>query len=1006
MVEILESYCGLNPFILFLKQQIFKRDLTPFEEEYVLTNINYSGYRFKSVVKLNVGSKNVEYLNKQFGTEKQFEQISVEVLIGETSSIYHFGFKQKSFFVYKDDCENPIKKEITSVEFDPTPYDTNNNWGRKLYPHQIDGVKFMMLQNPAFCWDDVGLGKMAAYDSKVLTPNGWVEMRNINAGSQVIGSKGQAINVLQVYPQPVKEMYNIHFTDGAVVEVCGEHLWAVQNDNDRRRSGKYRVKSTLQLKEDLSKPQYKKKKWFIPVVEPVQFNPQDINVHPYLMGCLLGDGYLGGGTMKITSADQELLIHLSKILPIDNKIKQKSAIEYSFVSNSRVNNLTRYIKEYGLFKKTSGDKFIPDAYKFNTIENRIALLQGLLDTDGYCTKDGTIQFYTVSEQLCIDFKELIRSLGGIVKQTIKKGKYKKHDTIIACKDCYVLTVNLPQNIIPFKLSRKLNRIKKVKKYIPYRAISDISFSRYSDGQCIRVDAKDSLYVMGEYVVTHNTAQSIVAALASGYKNILVVTLASLKLNWRREIENYRNTVKIISGSEWDETKTTFTIINYEILKNFVVSKKAKNKQVSTNHLLKQQFDCIILDEIHRAKNPQSIQSNCINLICSQSSVKKVIGLSGTPFERNIDFYNICRTINRNVTDVVLANGWIQDVIENHREYALRYCNAYEQVLDNPKTKREKAEILELLSDEVKKFSRVKGVLNVIQQHGVRIGKIKDWQIGVDGVPVLATNLTVKDCQWLLKQGFEDRRKKVIVLGRKVGDVKIENSNTEELYLRIRHTQIIRKKTDILEYFPSKIIFPLYFELSANEKLEYRELWEEYLAEKNMNGGNLTQEDLQKISQSVKMRQFLAQLKCSHTCNFVENKIEEGLKVIIFTHFKEEYEYFVKYFGKLSVGIHATMAAEKKQSLIDKFQTDENIKVIVGNIRTLGTGHNITKGDVAIINSPDWNSGEHEQAEGRSWRIGRTEDVTVYYCLFENTHEEEVFERSKQKKDNKDIILQT
>jgi SNF2 family DNA or RNA helicase len=88
------------------------------------------------------------------------------------------------------------------------------------------------------------------------------------------------------------------------------------------------------------------------------------------------------------------------------------------------------------------------------------------------------------------------------------------------------------------------------------------------------------------------------------------------------------------------------------------------------------------------------------------------------------------------------------------------------------------------------------------------------------------------------------------------------------------------------------------------------------------------------------------------------------------------------------------------------QRDENIKVIVGNIRTLGTGHNITKGDVAIINSPDWNSGEHEQAEGRSWRIGRTEDVTVYYCLFENTHEEEVFERSKQKKDNKDIILQT
>lgn len=660
MLEILESYHGSNPFIVYLKQEIFKRNLSAFEEEYIRTNINYSGYKFHFAVKLKVGAKNVEYLNKQFGTDKTFEEISIENLIGETSNIYHFGYKQRSFFVYKDDCENPFKKEINSVEFDPTPFDNNNNWGRKLYPHQVEGVKFMMLQNPAFCWDDVGLGK--------------------------------------------------------------------------------------------------------------------------------------------------------------------------------------------------------------------------------------------------------------------------------------------------------------------------------------------------------TAQSIVAALASGYRNVLVVTLASLKLNWRREIENYRQSAKIISGSEWNDSKTMFTIINYEILKNFVVSKKAKNQKDSTNQLLKQQYDCVILDEVHRAKNPKSIQSDCINAICSQNSVKKIIGLSGTPFERNIDFYNICRTVNKNITDVVLVNGWIQDVIENYREYALRYCNAYEQVLDSPKTKRDKAEILALLSQEVKSFSRVRGVLNIIQQHGIRVGKLKNWQIGVNGTPMLVSNLNVKDCQWLLKQGFEDRRKKIMVLGQKQGDVKVENSNTDELYLRIRHTQIIRKKTDILEYFPAKIIFPLYFDLSPKEKVEYRELWDEYLTEKNIKG--LTPEDLMEMSRSIKMREFLALLKCSHTCNFIENKIEEGLKVIVFTHFKNEYEYFLKHFGKLAIGLHATMSAEKKQAIIDKYQQDDNVKVIVGNIKTLGTGHNITKGDVAIINSPDWNSGEHEQAEGRSWRIGRTEDVTVYYCLFEDTHEEKVFERSNQKKDNKDILLQT
>jgi SNF2 family DNA or RNA helicase len=180
------------------------------------------------------------------------------------------------------------------------------------------------------------------------------------------------------------------------------------------------------------------------------------------------------------------------------------------------------------------------------------------------------------------------------------------------------------------------------------------------------------------------------------------------------------------------------------------------------------------------------------------------------------------------------------------------------------------------------------------------------------------------------------------------------------------------------------------------------MWEEYLSERPIK--KASQEELAIVSQSIKMREFLAKLKIQHTTNFVEGKIEDGLKVIIFTHFKEEYEAFMKHFSKIAVGINASMSPEKKQGLIDSFQNDDKVKVIIGNIKTLGTGHNLTKGDVAVINSPDWNSGEHEQAEGRSWRIGRKEDVTVYYCLFDATHEEEVFERARQKQENKNIIM--
>ena len=104
------------------------------------------------------------------------------------------------------------------------------------------------------------------------------------------------------------------------------------------------------------------------------------------------------------------------------------------------------------FFKKSHTKFIPENYKFNTKKIRLEILQGLLDTDGYCSKDGTIQFYSTSEQLSNDVKELIQSFGGVARQSSKIGKYKKPDgTIVECKLCYILTINLPESIIPFKL---------------------------------------------------------------------------------------------------------------------------------------------------------------------------------------------------------------------------------------------------------------------------------------------------------------------------------------------------------------------------------------------------------------------------------------------------------------------------------------------------------------------------------------------------------------------------
>jgi SWI/SNF-related matrix-associated actin-dependent regulator 1 of chromatin subfamily A len=492
-----------------------------------------------------------------------------------------------------------------------------------------------------------------------------------------------------------------------------------------------------------------------------------------------------------------------------------------------------------------------------------------------------------------------------------------------------------------------------------------------------------------------TRQSICTAIASNYKKILVITLAGLKINWSKEIKEFNQTSKIINSSKWNDEETTFTIINYEILTNFIKVKDSKKD--GSNILLDEDYDMIIFDEVHRAKNPKSQQSKAIKKLCSGKNLKKIIGLSGTPFEKNIDFFNICRTLDVQINNLVLnsASRW-NDIVENYNDYAFRYCNAREQIIETQKTKQRKADIESQINTNVKKQRYYKRLLNIIEQYGERKKGI--WSIE----NIAVSDLTVNDCNRIINKNYQDNRKKVLVLGQYVNGVKVENTNSEELHQRIKAYQIRRKKKDVLEYFPEKIIFPLFMSMGIKERLEYKRLIEEYLLEQGVK--EITEEIKEKMLISIKIRQFLSLLKVKHTADFVKNKVEDGKKVIVFTHFKDEYDMFLDEFGEICLGINATMSNEKKQEKIDKFQTDEKVKIIVGNIKTLGTGHNLTKADIVIFNSPNWNSGEHEQGEDRAYRIGRSEDVNVFYALFENTHEEEVFDRANSKKENKNILI--
>jgi SWI/SNF-related matrix-associated actin-dependent regulator 1 of chromatin subfamily A len=427
-----------------------------------------------------------------------------------------------------------------------------------------------------------------------------------------------------------------------------------------------------------------------------------------------------------------------------------------------------------------------------------------------------------------------------------------------------------------------------------------------------------------------TMTSIAAAIHVNAKKVLVVTLASLKVNWKREVEAMSQTAKIINGSEWNDDDAKFTIINYEILKNFhKIPKGRKPKNwVEESKLLDEKFDVIILDEGHKCKSQKSQRSKIINVLAKAKHTKYLWVLSGTLIEKNEDFFNVCKVINCPIKGAIVIGDYSTEY-KCYYEYQTRYCNK---------------------------------------------------------IPIKKTINGVK---------------KEILITPKVKGEKIENINTHELRQRVKHKIYRVIKTRDLDGFVEKHRIPLYFELSEKEMKKYDKLFDDYLEEKAAQGIQ-TSEDAARLTESIKLRQYLADVKVPHTVAFAKSLFEDEEKVIIFTHFKSEFEKIVKKLGKKVVSVKS--GSKNNQDAIDAFQNDPNVLGIVGNILTLGTGHNLTKGDNVIINSPNWNSGEHAQAEDRAWRLGRTEDVNVYYMLFENTEEEVVFNRSENKKGNKEIFF--
>jgi len=447
-----------------------------------------------------------------------------------------------------------------------------------LQPQQARVIKKIQDKNTSglVLYHGMGSGKGLVIGSKILTPTGWINIEDIKQNTEVISVNGVKANVTGVYPQGYKDVYKITFRDGATIECDDSHLWFTQSRCERKNyvkskdQFKYRwvgkVRSTSEIKDTVLSND-NSLNYTIPIVKPIHFKYRKLPLDPYFVGLILGDGSICGGGCAITTADDEILQSIKSLFP-NFTLKKYSKYTYGLGKPKGYNSyIVQAFKELKLQGMNCFTKFIPDIYMFNTVKSRIALLQGLMDTDGTVSKDGmAIVYESVSKQLADGVQFLVESLGGLAKITTRiptysyKGEKKKGAL------CYRVWLSLPPNINPFRLHRKAIQVIPKTKYKPTRYIKSIEYVGKKETICIAIDDPSHLYITEHCIVTHNTRESIESWKALGLPKTDIIVPASLKSNYRKELQRwYGNSnpsnINLISQQRFANSKLNTPIYN-------------------------------------------------------------------------------------------------------------------------------------------------------------------------------------------------------------------------------------------------------------------------------------------------------------------------------------------------------------------------------------------------------------------------------------------------------------
>lgn len=380
-----------------------------------------------------------------------------------------------------------------------------------------------------------GVGKCIANNTPIPLANGtWKTVGEVRPGDKLIGLNGLPTTVLKIHPQQEKKrVYEVVLRDGRKIECCEDHLWTYY----------YKPRTNWKIKTSALKELYEKKeklglqnkdgqfRYRLPLPKPAQYEEKTLFPSPYIMGLILGDGSfrypLNQKAFYFSSRDEELPTYIAKELHA--KLKRNSIKNYSWSFQTEQEDkrkniwveeiLTNYPE---LWNKKSEDKFIPEDYLNASAEQRMALLRGLLDTDGCIDVKGRVSVCSVSYTMIKQIQKLCYSLGFTANIILDKREYKYPNSNGIC---YILHIQCDKHIKPrlFNLSykkaiaEKYASSNKREERRDWIAIKDIvKTDRFEDMTCFTVDAEDALFLVGDYIPTHNTRLAVFDACELAY----------------------------------------------------------------------------------------------------------------------------------------------------------------------------------------------------------------------------------------------------------------------------------------------------------------------------------------------------------------------------------------------------------------------------------------------------------------------------------------------------------